>query len=55
MLKNAKSEYDTNPSKEGNDIRLTSKDQELVFEGGNDNEEVELSKNDVTMETVEIN
>ena len=38
MLKNAKSEYDTNPEKGGNDIRLTSKDQELVFEGGNDNE-----------------
>ena len=41
MLKNAKGEYETNPAKEGNDVRLTSKDQELVFDGGNDNEEAE--------------
>ena len=26
MLKNAKGEYETNPEKEGNDVKLTSKD-----------------------------
>ena len=38
MLKNAKGEYENPTEIQGDDIRLTSKNQELVFEGGGDNE-----------------
>jgi len=45
----------TNDKEAGSIIELNGKQQNVIETSKEDNEEVELSKNEVAMETVEIN